>query len=72
MVDGTPALKLSGVDGKDEYTLYVATEGKPYLLKVVQKSGGGKPEALTLSDFDKPVKAGPPTGDILNLDRAPR
>ncbi|MFI1677354.1 hypothetical protein [Streptomyces sp. NPDC020607] len=72
MVDGTPTIKLSGSDGKDKFTLYVATQGKPYLMKVVQKSGEGKPEALTLSDFDKPVKAKPPTGDILNLDRPPR
>ncbi|KUL48989.1 hypothetical protein ADL30_34545 [Streptomyces sp. NRRL S-1521] len=72
IVDGTPAIKLSGIDGKDKFTLYVATEGKPYLLKVVQKSVGGKPEALTFSDFDEPVKAKPPTGEIINLDRPPR
>ncbi|MEU1128386.1 hypothetical protein ABZ383_00725 [Streptomyces sp. NPDC005900] len=70
-VDGVPVVKLSGVDGKDKFTLYVAMEGKPYLLKVVQRPGGGKPEVLTLSDFDKPVKTKPPTGDILNLDRPP-
>ncbi|MEU5690140.1 hypothetical protein DEJ48_39205 [Streptomyces venezuelae] len=71
VVDGTPAIKLSGADGKDKFTLYVAREGKPYLLKVVQESVGGKPEALTFSDFDEPVKAKPPTGEIINLDRPP-
>ncbi|MEV0125801.1 hypothetical protein AB0I16_30360 [Streptomyces sp. NPDC050703] len=70
-VDGTPAIKLSGIDGKYRFTLYVATEGKPYLLRMVQRTGGGKPIALTYSDFDKPLKAKPPTGDILNLDRPP-
>ncbi|MGW7271974.1 hypothetical protein ACWGH5_15765 [Streptomyces sp. NPDC054864] len=72
IVNGAPAIKLSGVDGKDKFTLYVATEGKPHLLKVVQKSVGGKPEALTFSEVDKPLKAKPPTGEILNLDRLPR
>ncbi len=71
-VDGTPAIKLSGVNGKDKFTLYVATKGKPYLLKLVQRRGRGKPKALTLSDFNKPLKTKPPTGDILNLDRPPR
>ncbi|MCX4666697.1 hypothetical protein OG453_08440 [Streptomyces sp. NBC_01381] len=66
-VDGTPAIKLTENDGKEKYTLYVATEGKPYLLKVDQTTGG-KPESLTFSDYDKPVKTTPPTGDVLDLD----
>src|SRR5690606_29977994 len=33
-VDGTPALTLTERDGKDRYTIYVATEGKPYLLRI--------------------------------------
>ncbi|MEV8018278.1 hypothetical protein AB0O76_18465 [Streptomyces sp. NPDC086554] len=66
-VDGTPAIKLTENDGKEKYTLYVATEGKPYLLKVDQTTGG-KPESLTFSDYEKPVKTTPPTGDVLDLD----
>ncbi|MEV5979258.1 hypothetical protein [Streptomyces sp. NPDC052114] len=66
-VDGTPAIKLTESDGKDKYTIYVATEGKPYLLKV-DKTSGGDPESLAFTDYDKPVKAKAPTGDILDLD----
>ncbi|MEV0317271.1 hypothetical protein ACIBKX_35995 [Streptomyces sp. NPDC050658] len=69
-VDGTPAIKLTENDGKDKYTIYVATEGKPYLLRVDQTAKtGGKPESLTFGDYDKPVKTTPPTGDVLDLDK---
>ncbi|MEV0498094.1 hypothetical protein AB0I84_10885 [Streptomyces spectabilis] len=68
-VGGTPALKLIDTDGKDEVTLYVATKGTPYLLKVDQVSGGKPEKALTFSDYDKPVKAKPPTGEVLDLDQ---
>ncbi|MFJ1974978.1 hypothetical protein ACIO93_40835 [Streptomyces sp. NPDC087903] len=66
-VDGTPAIILNEKDGKDSYTLYVATEGKPYLLRVVDRSAK-EPGTLTFSDYDKPVPAEKPTGDILDLD----
>lgn len=67
-VDGTPALTLSESDGSDRYTLYVATEGKPYLLKVVNVSAKS-PESLAFSEFDKPVDATPPSGDVMDLDK---
>ncbi|MGV9879018.1 hypothetical protein [Streptomyces sp. NPDC003006] len=67
-VDGTPAIKLTESNGKDKATIYVATEGKPYLLRVDTKTDG-KPESLTFGDYDKPVKATPPTGDVLDLDK---
>jgi hypothetical protein len=67
-VDGTSAIKLTESDGKTKYTLYVATEGKPYLLKVDTKEGG-KTESLTFGDYEKPVKTTPPTGDVLDLDK---
>ncbi|MFF9901175.1 hypothetical protein [Streptomyces longispororuber] len=68
-VDGVPALTLHETDGKDRATLYVATEGEPYLLKTVNEPGTGKkPDTLVLTDFDKPVKATPPQGDVLDLD----
>ncbi|MXM66716.1 hypothetical protein GR925_25615 [Streptomyces sp. HUCO-GS316] len=66
-VDGTPAIVLNEKDGKDRYTLYVATEGKPYLLRVDDRSAKA-PASLTFSDYDKPVPAKKPSGDILDLD----
>ncbi|CAM5663003.1 Lipoprotein OS=Streptomyces alboniger OX=132473 GN=CP975_14290 PE=4 SV=1 [Streptomyces alboniger] len=67
-VDGVPAIRLTESDGKEKYELYVATKGKPYLLKV-DTWDGGKPQSLTFGDFDKPVRTTPPTGDVLDLDK---
>ncbi|MEV0221223.1 hypothetical protein [Streptomyces sp. NPDC050704] len=66
-VDGTPAIVLREKDGKDVYTLYVATEGKPYLLKVVSDSAKD-PGTVTFSDFDKPVPTEAPRGKVIDLD----
>ncbi|MFE9401877.1 hypothetical protein ACFYNY_08885 [Streptomyces sp. NPDC006530] len=55
-VDGTPAIVLTEKDGKESYTIDVATSGKPYLLKMVTV-GGDSPGTLAFSDFDKPVHA---------------
>ncbi|WP_369247137.1 hypothetical protein [Streptomyces sp. R41] len=67
-VDGTPAIILHEKDGKDRYTLYVATEGKPYLLRV-DSTSAKDPGTLTFSEYDKPVPAKTPTGKILDLDK---
>ncbi|GHE90752.1 lipoprotein [Streptomyces longispororuber] len=68
-VDGVPALTLHETDGKERSTLYVAAEGEPYLLKAVHEPGKGKkPDTIVLTDFDKPVRATPPNGDVLDLD----
>ena len=65
--DGTPALTLHEKDGKDRYTLYVATEGKPYLLRV-DSTAGADQGSVAFSDFDEPVPAQKPAGEILDLD----
>ncbi|MET8766464.1 hypothetical protein [Streptomyces sp. NPDC004658] len=67
-VDGTPAIALHEKDGKERYTAYVATEGKPYLLRVDSVSGGKEPEHLSFLDYGKPVPARKPTGEIVDLD----
>ena len=68
-VDGTPAFTLTETDGKDEYTLYVATEGKPYVLKLVTKSAK-EPGTLTFTGYDKPVNATAPADkDVVDLDK---
>ena len=66
-LDGTPAIALREKDGKDTYTLYVATEGKPYVLRIDSVSAKD-PGTLTFSEYEKPVPATKPTGKILDLD----
>ncbi|MFJ4784658.1 hypothetical protein [Streptomyces sp. NPDC088794] len=65
-VDGAKAVVLKLKDGKDRYTLYVAAEGKPYLLRMV--STGKDTGTLTFGDYDKPLTVTKPTGEILDLD----
>ncbi|WP_055490270.1 hypothetical protein [Streptomyces sp. TP-A0356] len=67
-VDGTPAIVLHEKDGKDRYTLYVATQGKPYLLKVTSTSKKD-PGTLLFTDYEKPVPATAPKGKVLDLDK---
>ncbi|MET7702338.1 MULTISPECIES: hypothetical protein [unclassified Streptomyces] len=67
-VGGIPAIILHEKDGKESYTLYVATEGKPYLLRVDSKSAKD-PGTLTFTDYNKPVPADAPRGKILDLDK---
>ncbi|CCK29553.1 lipoprotein [Streptomyces davaonensis JCM 4913] len=66
-VDGTPAITLYEKDGKESFTFYVATEGEPYVLRLVSTTPSDE-GSLTFSDFDEPVPADKPTGDILDLD----
>ncbi|MBJ7904935.1 hypothetical protein ABZW47_17095 [Streptomyces sp. NPDC004549] len=67
-IDGTPAITLHEKDGKDRYTLYVATKGKPYLLRVDSSAGAKEPVHLSFLDYEKPVEAKKPAGKILDLD----
>jgi len=66
-VDGAQAITLHEKDGKDRYTLYVATEGKPYLLRI-DSTAGADQGSVTFSDFDEPVPTQKPAGEILDLD----
>jgi hypothetical protein len=67
-VDGKKALILTESDSEATYTIYVATEGEPYLLKVEQK-GGEEPGTMTFSDYNKPVRAKKPAAkSIVDLD----
>ncbi|MFF2523648.1 hypothetical protein [Streptomyces liangshanensis] len=65
-VDGQPALTLTESDGSSDYTVHVATEGKPYLLNT---SWTGKEKGeMTFSQFDRPVDAKAPADkDVLDL-----
>ncbi|WP_314202427.1 hypothetical protein [Streptomyces justiciae] len=62
-VDGTPAISVIVTDKSvrtGKYTFYVATEGKPYLLKVVY-NGSDFHTTTSYSGFDKPLDVKPPT-----------
>ncbi|MCX5391160.1 hypothetical protein [Streptomyces sp. NBC_00094] len=65
-VGGQKALKLTeagDVDGETT-TVYVATEGKPHLLKIVT-TGGDEPGTIAFSRYDRPVEAkAPPAKSI--------
>ena len=68
-VDGVPAFTLTENDGKDRYTIYVATQGKPYLLKI-ENTSAKTPEVIAFSDYDQPVPAqAPKDKDIVDLDK---
>ncbi|MEV6163072.1 hypothetical protein AB0L71_14295 [Streptomyces sp. NPDC052052] len=67
-VDGRPALRLTEKDSEGTYTILVATEGEPYILKVDAK-GTEDPMTMTLSEFDKPVVVKKPAAkDIIDPD----
>ncbi|HZF91957.1 hypothetical protein [Streptomyces sp.] len=66
-VDGSPAIVLHEKDGKDRYTLYVATKGEPYLLRLDSTTTDGR-DSLVFSDYGKPVAAKKPSGEIIDLD----
>ncbi|WP_244177499.1 hypothetical protein [Streptomyces atriruber] len=66
-LDGTPAIRIDARDSEEKYTIYVATEGKPYLLKIVD-AGAAEPEHIAFREYDKPVKTTPPAGKVIDLD----
>lgn len=63
-VDRDPAIRISARTDTFEAEAFIATEGKPYPLKI---TGRSKAENATVaaefSDFDKPVKAKAPPGN---------
>ncbi|GHG54514.1 hypothetical protein GCM10018980_39200 [Streptomyces capoamus] len=46
----------------------MATEGKPYLLRIDTASGAKEPEHLSFTEYGKPVPAQKPAGKIIDLD----
>ncbi|MFJ9681141.1 hypothetical protein ACIRP2_24270 [Streptomyces sp. NPDC101194] len=68
-IDGRRALRLTEKDSEGTYTMLVATEGAPYVLKVDSK-GGKEPMTMRLSDFDEPVVVKEPAAkDIVDPDK---
>ncbi|GAA2246702.1 lipoprotein [Streptomyces atrovirens] len=66
-IDGTPAITLEARDGADRFTLYVATEGEPYLLRL-DSTSPSDPGSLSFGDYDEPVPVEKPAGDVLDID----
>ncbi|WP_078970595.1 hypothetical protein, partial [Streptomyces sp. NRRL F-6492] len=68
-VGGRKALALTEPgDGGETSTVYVATEGTPYVLRIVTK-GGDEPGTITFTQYGKPVAAKAPAAkDIADLD----
>ncbi|WP_419997656.1 hypothetical protein [Streptomyces boninensis] len=67
-VDGTKTIAIKEKKKDETTTLQVATEGKPYVLKLVTK--GDEPGTATFSDFNEPVKAkAPATSDVLDASK---
>ncbi|QJS08851.1 hypothetical protein HKX69_04360 [Streptomyces argyrophyllae] len=65
-VNGHEAIALKKKKGGETITMYVATEGKPYILKL-QQSGGENPGTVVFSDYEKPVRAAaPPAGQVID------
>ncbi|MEU0404905.1 hypothetical protein ABZ318_32760 [Streptomyces sp. NPDC006197] len=59
-VGGQKALALTEPgDGGETSTVYVATEGTPYVLRIATK-GGDEPGTITFSHYGKPVEAKAP------------
>ncbi|MFD0268899.1 hypothetical protein ACFVGY_20355 [Streptomyces sp. NPDC127106] len=65
LVKGMPAITVTGRSGADWATLYVATEGKPHLLRIQGRIGGTQGEA-DFSAYDRPVptKTPPPADSV--------
>ncbi|WP_053914157.1 hypothetical protein [Streptomyces sp. TP-A0875] len=66
-VDGTPAVVLHEKDGADRHTMYVAAEGKPYVLRL-DGTSAKEPGTLTFGAYDEPVRAEAPAGKVIDLD----
>ncbi|MEU8790849.1 hypothetical protein [Streptomyces sp. NPDC048643] len=67
-VDGTKAIRLTKrATGGETLTLYVATEGKPYILRTTTR-GGKSPNTATFSDYGKAVDPQKPAaGETVDL-----
>ncbi|WP_234362937.1 hypothetical protein [Streptomyces formicae] len=61
-VDGKDALALTKKVGDETHTMYVATEGEPYILRSTVK-GGDKPNEATFGDYGKSVNPKEPSKD---------
>ncbi|MFI9616839.1 hypothetical protein ACIHCM_35050 [Streptomyces sp. NPDC052023] len=62
VVGGRPVAVLAERTTTETTTVYIAKEGKPYILKATV-TGGNEPADVTFSDYNKPVDTTPPPPD---------
>lgn len=69
-VGGTETIRLTKkTSGGETLTLYVATEGKPYILRSTS-TGGKEPNTATFSDYGKSVSPeAPAPGETVDLEK---
>jgi hypothetical protein len=69
-VNGSEAIRLTKkTSGGETLSLYVATEGKPYILRTTS-TGGKDPNTATFSDYGKPVSPEKPAaGETVDLKK---
>ncbi|GGV54584.1 hypothetical protein [Streptomyces spectabilis] len=68
-VDGTKVIPLTSTEDGKEKTLYVASEGKPYLIRATEK-GDGEDKTTTLSDYGDPVPTKTPSaGESVDIGK---
>ncbi|MET7369887.1 hypothetical protein ABZS61_29260 [Streptomyces sp. NPDC005566] len=66
-VDGVRAVPVTRTGDDRELTLYVASEGRPYPVRITVQDGG-EDAAVDFSGFDKPVPtATPPADDTVDI-----
>ena len=61
---GQAVEEISGTFSGQKGALYVASHGKPYLLRVVQLKGASGGGTIDLSNYNKPVKVTTPKGAV--------
>lgn len=67
-VDGVRAVPVTRDGNGQELTLYVASEGRPYPVRITLRVDGAQ-AAVNFSGFDKPVPtATPPADETLDVD----
>ncbi|MEW2069304.1 hypothetical protein [Streptomyces sp. NPDC007346] len=61
-VNGAPVVPVTRARGDERVTVYVATEGEPYPVRITVR-GTGEEGAVSFSGFDRPVPAETPSAD---------
>ncbi|MET8379221.1 hypothetical protein [Streptomyces microflavus] len=61
-VNGEPVIPVTRAQGDERLTVYVATDGEPYPVRIAVR-GSGEEGTVNFSGFDRPVPARTPSAD---------
>ncbi|MYR97920.1 MULTISPECIES: hypothetical protein [unclassified Streptomyces] len=61
-VNGAPVIPVTRTQGEERVTVYVATEGEPYPVRITVR-GADEEGSVSFSGFDRPVPARTPSAD---------